>query len=240
MSTDGITGIFDFLDCSTACVHCGMLYDPDAFSIACPCCNKALTSRVLRESTVDGARVDYAATEGINDDPFDTQADRSPEQATPRLTARRARARQTLVTTSGAGEAANAVLREFEMLLVADGYKVGPNRDGTAMKYCRYMKMLFDHDIFTCREDFFRPGARNRAHEFYRSFAKSKADEAGGATKYKKLYKNFANGYDKFVLLGTFLASAETTEHHGCGATHNLPEDLPIDDLLDELGPYLF
>jgi Zn finger protein HypA/HybF involved in hydrogenase expression len=65
LSADNID-IFDFLDFTAECVHCHVLYDPNAYPIACPCCKKAITLRVLRESTVDSARVDYAAAEDIN------------------------------------------------------------------------------------------------------------------------------------------------------------------------------
>lgn len=231
MSSTDFTDIFDFLDCSTTCAHCGMHYDPSVFSFACPCCKKALNPRVLRDSTIDGSRIDYATAEGVDIDADDTKSDPVSKQSAPR-----ARSKPVLTTTSGAGEDANVVLCEFESLLVADGYKVGSNRDGTAIKYCRYMKMLFDHDIFVCRDDFFRPGARNRAHSFYMSMAKSKANEAGGRVSRKKLYKNFANGYDKFVLLGTFHA----TEDLGCESEGDILAELSVDELLESLGPHLF
>ena len=69
---------------------------------------------------------------------------------------------------------ARTVLREFRQLLIRDGYRVGRG-DGTATKYCRYMQMLFENDIFTSRDDFFKSAARSRAHAFYMQCAQKSA-----------------------------------------------------------------
>lgn len=98
-------------------------------------------------------------------------------------------------------EAAISVLLEFEDLLLEDGYNMG-KQDGAASKYPRYMKMLFTNDVFKCRDDFFDPNARVKAHRFYSS--RAIADSKTTKTSAEKLYRNYRNGFDKYVIMATY------------------------------------
>lgn len=113
---------------------------------------------------------------------------------------------------------AKAVIDEFKQLMLHDGYLLGSGRDGTASKYCRYMEMLFECDDFKCRDDFFKPLARSKAHEFYMDCAKKKEQEGSGKTPASKLYKNWRNGFDKYVFLASF---------HVLEASATVPAPLP-------------
>ena len=106
------------------------------------------------------------------------------------------------------GESPSDTLEEFETLLIADGKNTGAKKDGTAKKYKSYMNLLFESNIFNCRSDFFRGGARAKAHKFFSLHAEKKAAlDASNKTKAKKLLSNYKNGFDKFVCLATFGAS---------------------------------
>lgn len=163
------------------------------------CCTKTLNDRVLRESTTDPTRIDYGEIYGEIIELFPELADLEPAIVDAMEMQKKSRVKTR--EREPIDEAAKDVLREFERALMDDGFKVGANRDGTAYKYSRYMKMLFDHKIFSRRADFFRPGARAHAHKFYRSAAEKKAGESNTKTSAIKLYRNYANGFDKFVLL---------------------------------------
>ena len=141
--------------------------------------------------------IDYAEMEELLRN-VEEENDLFTELMTPQKSAKQVNKKRKRAPIS---DAAKAVIREFEDALVADGFVVGALRDGTAMKYCGYMHMLFEHGVFSSRADFFDIGARAHAHQFYRSFAEQKVAENGGKTSAKKLYRNFSNGFDKFVLL---------------------------------------
>ena len=147
--------------------------------------------------------------------------------------------------TSKCGKQADDVLAEFEDLLKRDGYSVGVNADGTARKYARYMKMLFDHGVFRCRADFFEHDSREKAHAFYRSIAQETASKNGGKTSAGKLFLNFRNGFDKFVMLAHFESeykppASKTAEAPVCDSPDAVsePPDLEEDISLDELLSY--
>lgn len=182
MSSTPLDEIFDALASLQECPNCGCIYDSDVDGDRCACCKKTYDRMLLRETTMDTARIDYDEIEEMFSDLESGEKSRKRKHA------------PTSITTK-------AVMAEFEDALIADGYTIGANRDGTALKYSRYARMLFDHAIFSTRADFFLPGARVLAHQFYRSEAEKKAFENGGKTSAKKLYRNFANGFDKFVLL---------------------------------------
>ena len=199
MSGNPLEDILNSLASMPDCPHCGILYDPDVDGAGCLCCKKPYDGRVLREATMDTARIDYNEIDGSF---FDTAQENSP------FVEVKSRGKSGKSGKSGkkgkrapATAAAEAVMTEFENALLADGFAIGANGDGTAMKYSRYMRMLFDHGIFSTRADFFKVGARACAQKFYQSQAEKKALENGGKTSAKKLYRNFANGFDKFVLL---------------------------------------
>ena len=196
MSGNPLDDILNQLASMSDCRTCGMLYDGDVDGDYCSCCKKDHNERVLREVTLDTARVDYSET-------FETERENSSFVG---VTSRGKSGKKSVkfvkkAKRAPATVAAEAVMNEFEAALLADGFVVGENRDGTAVKYCRYMCMLFDNGIFSTRADFFKAGARARAHDFYRSKAEQKALENDGKTTAKKLYRNFANGFDKYVLL---------------------------------------
>tara|TARA_B110001450_G_scaffold221094_1_gene216927 strand:+ start:38 stop:745 length:708 start_codon:yes stop_codon:yes gene_type:complete len=230
MSRNPLEDILNTWESLPDCAGCGMIYDPGVDGKECFCCKKAHNGRVLRETTLDTARFDYSALDELSRLLEDENL--PVLKPKPRKSGKSGQKGTRAPTTV----AAETVMNEFEDALIADGFLVGANRDGTAVKYRRYMSMLFDHGIFTTRADFFKAGARTRAHEFYKSQGEKKATENGGKTNAKKLYRNFANGFDKFILL--------------C-ANANIDSEIPfvekpveedsvdtewIDDLLDELG----
>jgi len=199
MSGNPLEDILNHWESMSDCRNCGMLYDADVDGDVCSCCKKARNERALREVTLDTARVDYSETNGSF---FDTAQENSPfVEVKSRGKSGKSGKFVKKAKRAPATAAAEAVMTEFENALLADGFAIGANGDGTAMKYSRYMRMLFDHGIFSTRADFFKVGARARAQKFYQSQAEKKALENGGKTSAKKLYRNFANGFDKFVLL---------------------------------------
>jgi len=110
-------------------------------------------------------------------------------------------------------ESAEAIMQEFRELLTADGYceSPGAKNGGTIKKYVTYMKILFDSGTFHCRADFFKPGARNKAHASL--FAEAVRKSASGKTKVSKLYSNYKNGFDKYVLLASFQSASVRVPH---------------------------
>lgn len=202
------------IDSKPECTHCGMHIDP---LVPCLCCKKTATGRVLRDTTSDIGRVDYTGLDDFGDDAE----------------------KDTIVKPIAIGQknmpqSKQSVLEEFHQLLLQDGYHVGKSGDGTAVKYCRYMKMLFDSGVFSCREDFFGPSARSLAHATYVDIAKTKAHEGNSRTTWKKLYKNYANGFDKFVLLAKF----ESSDSSGSSAHESIDEydNVSVDDILAMLA----
>lgn len=105
-------------------------------------------------------------------------------------------------------------MEEFRELLLADGYfdSPGAKGSGTIRKYVSYMKILFDTDTFHSRDDFFKPGARNKAHAAL--FAEAVRKSSQGGTKASKLYCNFKNGFDKYVLLASFQSASVRVPHN--------------------------
>ena len=273
---DLVDALMHIIESMQQCTHCGLHVDPSLHGGSCPCCNKSMTGRVLRDTTVDSSRIDYSGLDGddcVNSkesiyEPALTsrgptyrsctshgpavgqlpplyrmyQPD-DPEQPVAnepcRRPARHAVMEETDTRQHELGESladqdryihnvsaeARNVLREFRQLLIRDGYRVGRG-DGTATKYCRYMQMLFENDIFTSRDDFFKPAARSRAHAFYMQCAQKKAQETDCRTSVKKLYKNFANGFDKFVLLANFETAEVCTQ---------VSDNVTLDDIIDLL-----
>ena len=111
-------------------------------------------------------------------------------------------------------ESAEATMEEFRGLLLADGYfdSPGAKGSGTIRKYVSYMKILFDTGTFHSRDDFFKPGARNKAHAALFAEAVRKASQGG--TKASKLYCNYRNGFDKYVLLASFQSESVHLPHN--------------------------
>lgn len=231
MSGNPLEDILNHWASMSDCRNCGMLYDADVDGDVCSCCKKAHNERALREVTLDTARVDYSETNGSF---FDTASENSSfvgvtsRGKSGKFVKKAKRAPATV--------AAEAVMNEFENALIADGFAIGVNGDGTAMKYSRYMRMLFDNGIFSTRADFFKAGARARAQKFYRSKAEQKALENGGKTTAKKLYRNFANGFDKYVLLCADMNIDSEIPVVEKPVEEDVTDTAWVDDLLNELG----
>jgi hypothetical protein len=202
----------------TSCEHCG--YESVlGLYVNCVCCGKYVTGREFRESTLDSLRVDYGAAVNLTDD--NTATDPYYDDVASVLIASLESGDDGFGNTVVAevhvpsqGDSPDDVMAEFSLLLKADGFVDGSNGDGTAKKYVRYMKMLFEHDVFKSRGNFFLPGARAKAHVAYRVIAQDKA-RAGGKTSARTLYKNYKNGFDRYVFLADEHAKrkpSETTE----------------------------
>jgi len=203
----------------TSCEHCG--YESVlGLYVNCICCGKYVTGREFRASTLDSLRVDYGAVADFADD--NTAADPDYELAEAGVLATSLDLEHygpsncviAEVHVPPQGDSPEDVSAEFSMLLKADGFVDGSNGDGTAKKYVRYMKLLFEHEVFQSRGDFFLSGARTKAHMAYRLIATDKA-RLGGKTSANKLFKNFKNGFDRYVFLADEHARRkpnETTE----------------------------
>lgn len=237
-----IDDLIAMIDEAQGCTFCGMHSFSQSEGDPCNCCGKILLGRQLRPSTCDPSRTSYCDP---NDDgvvsPLKPLAnvgdDRNPSFAIRKPTFKRSKAKMKTALKTTCGKQADDVLAEFEALLVRDGFNVGGGSDGTARKYARYMKMLFDHGVFKCRSDFFLPDSREKAHKFYREFAFTKASENGGKTSASKLFGNFKNGFDKFVMLVHIATVFNPLEPTECDEASTFPEadDLDQDQLLAEL-----
>lgn len=199
----------------TSCDHCG--YESVlGLYVNCICCGKYVTGREFRESTLDSLRTDYGAAADFADD--NTTVDPDYEDVVSLCTVLKDddfdNGVVAYVHVPPQGDSPDDVAAEFSLLLKADGYVDGSNGDGTAKKYVRYMKLLFEHEVFKSRGDFFLPGARAKAHMAYRVIATDKA-KLGGKTSARKLFKNYKNGFDRYVFLADEHARRkpnETTE----------------------------
>ena len=202
----------------TSCEHCGVESFLGLY-VNCVCCGKYVTGREFRETTLDTLRVDYGYSADFAHD--NTVSDPDYQDIVSVITS----CTETVDDGFGVGVVADVhvppqgdspedVMAEFSLLLKADGFVDGPNGDGTAKKYVRYMKLLFEHDVFKSRGDFFLAGARAKAHTAYRVIAQDKA-LAGGTTKASRLFKNYKNGFDRYIFLADEHAKRkpdETTE----------------------------
>jgi hypothetical protein len=252
MNSNSVDELIAMIEEAQCCNFCGMHWFSQSEGDPCLYCGKSLLGRKLRLSTCDTSRSFYSEP---NDDGvmYDTTSQRNtdgvvvPTPFIPRFSVRKpafkckkARAKATAYLTTEFGKQADDVLAEFEELLKRDGFRVGGGTDGTARKYARYMKMLFDHGVFTCRDDFFKSDSREKAHAFYRSVALEKTSENGGKTSASKLFGNFKNGFDKFIMLAHFESEFKPVQAAVCASSNTGPEshDTEDDTLLTELLSY--
>jgi len=120
------------------------------------------------------------------------------------------------------GQDPKQVLDEFEKLMQFESQK--PYNSDTRKRYKMYLKELFDGGVFNKRDELFNQGAKARAHKFYMQQA-IQVHSKGGKTPLKKLYHNYKNGYDKFVLL--------SDNHSGHNAND---ETIDADELLKSVS----
>lgn len=250
MNSNSVDELIAKIEEAQCCNFCGMHWFSQSEGEPCLCCGKSLLGRKLRLSTCDPSRMFYSEPNGddvlydttsrLNIDGVLTPTPFIPRFAVRKPTFKRKKAKAAVYLTTKCGKQADDVLAEFEELLKRDGFKVGGGSDGTVRKYARYMKMLLDHDVFTCRADFFKPDSREKAHAFYRRMALEKASENGGTTSAGKLFGNFKNGFDKFVMLAHFESEFKPVEAPVCGSSDALPEshDSEEDALMTELLSY--
>jgi hypothetical protein len=96
------------------------------------------------------------------------------------------------------GESQEEVQCEFSEALAANGYSV-KRSDATGAKYLKYMKHLFDVGTFTCRSDFFAPGAQKLALAACEKRAANTALDKTKRTTSDKLTTNYMHGFNKYV-----------------------------------------
>lgn len=238
MTSNPIEEMIQAIENAECCTFCGMHSFSSAVGEPCLCCGKSLLGRQLRSTTCDPSRLSYTepnddcvmsdATSRLNQDGVSNPLPiRKP-------VFKRSNTKPKSSITTACGKPGDEVLSEFEELLKRDGFQVGGNADGTARKYARYMKMLFDHDIFRSRVDFFQADSREKAHAFYRRFALATASEKGGKTSASKLFSNFKNGFDKFVMLAHFESEFKPVETPACGSSDE--QEALITELLAFFG----
>ena len=61
---DLVDALMHIIESMQQCTHCGLHVDPSLHGGSCPCCNKSMTGRVLRDTTVDSSRIDYSGLDG--------------------------------------------------------------------------------------------------------------------------------------------------------------------------------
>ena len=219
-----------------SCTFCGMTSLSQTDGTPCMCCGKSLLDRQLRPSTCDPTRVSYEESNGDNV-LSEINNHIAPEPAP--LTTHPAPCKpvvQKMVKPlkTKCGKQADDVLTEFEMLMKRDGFKMSSSGDGTARKYARYMKMLFDHGVFKQRADFFNADSREKAHNFYREMADKKAAEDGCTTSASKLVSNYKNGFDKYVMLTHFAIEFNEPEAEHVESTELNDDALPTEHVAHE------
>ena len=179
------------------CTHCGIRVDPSLNAGSCPFCNKFITGGLPSNASANSICVDYSELSTSANAVYKLAPNYCIVSNAPRS------APQNNAPDNVSDEQAQ-VLEEFMQLLLDNGYDKGKKRDGAASKYCGYMQMLFDGGIFSRRADFFKCDSRARAHRFYMQCAQEKASNNQCKTSARKMYTNFVNGFDKFVLLSGF------------------------------------
>jgi len=252
MGSTPIDELLAMLEETQCCNFCGMHSFSTSEGDQCLCCGKSLLDRQLRSSTCDKYRISYSELNDVGTIadvtfPLNIDEDRFPAPFISKFAVRRsatkrkkAEAIEMSYLTTMCGKEADDVLAEFEELLKRDGFGVGCGADGTARKYARYMKVLFDNGVFVRRSDFFKPDSREKAHAFYRGIALEKATENGGTTSAKKLFNNFKHGFDKFVMLAHFETEFKPTDAPACASSDTLSESHDLEEaaLLTELMSY--
>jgi len=236
METYNLDDLVAMLERDANCSFCGMTSLSQTDGNPCMCCGKSMLDRQLRPSTCDPTRVSY---EESNDDNVLSEIKNHLASEPAPLTTQPA-TRKAVVQKmpkplkTKYGKQADDVLVEFEMMLKRDGFKTTSGGDGTARKYARYMKMLFDNDVFKARDDFFKTDSREKAHSFYREMANKKAAEDGSTTSASKLFSNFKNGFDKFVMLAHFEVEFKHPEAEHIESTNLNDEALPTEHVAHE------